>query len=395
MRILVVTPWVPYPITGADQQDRFEGFKQLQELGHDIHVIAKIHRFQPRHEIEIFYRDAGIQLTLVPYAPSLFRLLLQKLPSVLVEPALLDGSALEYIDSATTSIVTKKVQEFKPDVAWVEFTFLWPVVRLLKKLGVPSVMRSANNEAQQSIDEHRGSWKARMLAIPKFRGEKIAARESDMLLAITPNEEQWYQSLEAKHVDVLPLRALPHILRSHTHHQKEVLDVVFLSSSYSNGHNCDALEFLLKEILPEIHAKLPGTFHFHITGQKFPEKFRSLVSSDITVHGFIPDLRSFLDTMDIAVCPSVGGQGMQQKIFEPLCCGLPLITHHTAGYPFADGTSVLLAHDGKTYAKHLETLLNSERRQSLADEALRISSECFSHERLLATVANALHQAKE
>lgn len=390
-RVLVVTPWIPYPITGADQQDRFAGFLQLKKAGYDIRVIAKMHAFQKKEEIEAFYAEAGIPLILVPYSTSLKHLFLQRIGSILCEPALLDGAALEYTDAVLREAITREVREFQPQVAWVEFSFLWPVVKFLRSLGVPSVMRSANNEARQSIDEHGRTLWSRILAIPRFRGEHLAATLSKHVCAITPWEEAWYRGCGAESVSVLPLRGLPRTLRKRIHTDKQKLDVVFLSSSYTNGHNRDALRFLLTKILPALPAGHP--FHFHVTGKKFPAEYQRYVTESVTVHDFIPDLDTFLDTMDIALCPSVSGQGMQQKIFEPLCCGLPLITHHTAGYPFADGKDVLLAHDGAGYVKHLLSLCACERRQQLADNAYHVASHIFSEDEMERVATEAIHDA--
>ncbi len=392
-RILVVTPWIPYPITGADQQDRFQGFLQLKKISAAVHVIAKIHAFQPRAEIEKFYADAGISLTLIPYTTSHLGLVVRSIPQILLEPALLDGAALEYTDPVFQTAIKNAVQNFHPDCAWVEFSFLWPIVRLLRSLGIPTVMRSANNEAQQSIDEHTGSWIAPLLALPKFRGERITARESTVLCAITPWEEIWYQTCGAKHVAVLPLRGLPQTLRHHRHREKDILDVVFLGSSYTNGHNRDALLFILKDIIPTLHDISPGRFRFHITGKKFPDSFQKYVTADVEVHGFIPDLAAFLDTMDIALCPSVSGQGMQQKIFEPLCCGLPLVTHHTAGYPFEDKVHVLFAQTVEDYVSGLLELQPVERRQELADAAFTLSSRIFSEQQMEHLADTAIEQS--
>lgn len=390
-RLLIVTPWIPYPITGADQQDRFEGFKQLQALGYTVQIIAKIHAFQNRAEIEHFYADAGLALTVVPYTTSHTSLVSKRLGRIIAEPALLDGAALEYADPFTEETIRKTVASFQPDCAWVEFSFLWPVVRLLKSLGIPSVMRSANNEAQQSIDEHGGSLHARIMAIPRFRGERLAARESAHVCAITPWEETWYRSCGSTHVSVLPLRGLPRVLRKRTHAEKKTIDVVFLSSSYTNGHNRDALKFLLTKIIPALPPDHP--FHFHVTGKKFPHSYRQYLTPAVTVHDFIDDLDSFLNTMDIAVCPSVSGQGMQQKIFEPLCCGLPLITHHTAGYPYEDGTHVLLAKTASQYVDALLSLRHTERRQHMADAAFQLSQQLFSKEHLEQIAQTAIEDA--
>lgn len=393
MRLLVVTPWIPYPITGADQQDRFYGFKQFQRLGYDVRVIAKIHAFQPEAEIRALYEKEGIDVILVPYAPSLVRLLLWNMFRVLREPALLDGAALEYLDTATKRAVTECVREWKPDAAWVEFSFLWPMNILLRRLGVPVVMRSANNEAQQAIDEHRGSLPHRILAVPKFRGERLAARTCGVMLAITPWEKSWYERCGAADVDVLPLRGLHRTIRRRIHIEKPVLDLVFLGSSYTNGHNRDALEFILTEVLPLLRERMPGTYKLHVTGKKFPESFNGYLGPDVEVHGFIPALDAFLDSMDIALCPSVSGQGMQQKVYEPLCCGLPLVTHHTAGYPFEDGVHALYASAPEGFADAVERLRDVATRQRLADAALRVAETCFSTEAIDRVTSGALERA--
>jgi spore maturation protein CgeB len=84
---------------------------------------------------------------------------------------------------------------------------------------------------------------------------------------------------------------------------------------------------------------------------------------------------------------------MQQKIFEPLCCGLPLITHHTAGYPFVDGKHVLFAQDAQGYAAHLMSLRSITRRQELADEAYALAQKLFSEEALCAIAQKAIDRA--
>jgi glycosyltransferase involved in cell wall biosynthesis len=275
----------------------------------------------------------------------------------------------------------------------VEFSFLWPVNVLLRRLGVPVVMRSANNEAQQAIDEHRGSLLHRLLAVPKFRGERLAARTCDVMLAITPWERAWYERCGAKDVDVLPLRGLFRALRPRIHARKDVLDFVFLGSSYTNGHNRDALEFVLGEVLPVLRGRMPGAYRFHVTGKKFPDAFRRYLGDDVDVHGFIDDLDAFLDTMDAAICPSVNGQGMQQKVYEPLCCGLPLVTHHTAGYPFEHGVHVFFASTPAEYVDRIVELRDERTRQRLADRALALSTRLFSSETIDRVASAAITRA--
>jgi hypothetical protein len=391
-RVLVLTPWVPYPVTGACQQDRFHGLKQMQALGYDVHVIAKIHGWQPRAEAESVFAREGIPLTLLPYVKDHYSLLLRRLPRILRTPALIDGAALEYTDPEYEQVVKDVIERFKPDLVWIEYTPLWPTLRLIKHYGIPTIVKSSLNEPYNCRDENGWSFTSIIKSIPKYGGETIAAKESDFIFGITPVEEQWYRSRGAKHAGTLPLRGLSRCLVRKEHTQKDVLDVVFLSSNYNMGHNRDALLFLLEKILPRVRERAPGAFRFHLTGSKFPEQHRHLLGNDANTTGFVPDIGEFLGTMDIALCPWISGHGMQQKVFEPLCRSLPLITTKTNGYPFEPGKEILLADHPDEYADHLLLLRDASKRQAQADAAYAKSQMLFGEETVKRLVSEAISQ---
>ena len=239
-------------------------------------------------------------------------------------------------------------------------------------------------------DENGHSVLSYIRSIPKFPGETIAATESDLILAITPDEERWYRSLGAKNAGVLPLRGLSHCFVKKTHSQKSPLDVVFLSSNYNMGHNRDAMLFLIEKIVPLVRRSLPGTFRFHLTGKKFPKACEKYLGDDVKLTGFVEDLGALLATMDIALCPWILGQGMQQKVFEPLCRSLPLITNKTAGYPFEPGKEVLLAQTPEEFVSALKQLMDPTERQHIADAAYEKAEMLFSEEAVMGILKDAV-----
>lgn len=394
MRVLVITPWVPYPPTGACQQDRFQGLKIMKSLGWEVEVIAHYHDFQDRPAIEAAFAEEGIPLTLVPYTKQKIQLLLRRLPRVLRTPSLLDGPALECTHPAYEQQVTQVTERFQPDVIWLEYTHHWPLLRLLKKYNVATIMKSSLNEPRNCRDENGHSFMSILKSLPKYGGETIAATESDFILAITPDEEDWYRSRGAVQADVLPLRGLAKCFTERHHEQKSVLDVVFLSSNYNMGHNRDALYFLLHEVLPRLREAAPGEFKFHLTGRKFREADRQYLADDVQTTGFIDDLGAFLETMDIAFSPWISGQGMQQKVFEPLCRSLPLLTHKTAGYPFVPNEEVLIGKTPDDFVKHLLTLRDANVRNRISQAAYKKAQSLFSEaaaaEKMQSAVESAL-----
>lgn len=391
-RILVLTPWVPYPVTGACQQDRFYGLKQMQALGYNLHVVAKIHDWQPRAEVEKVFLKEGIPLTLVPYVKNQRQLFLQRLPRMLRSPALIDGAALEYTAPDYEAAVHAVIKDFKPDLAWIEYTPLWPLLRLLKPYSIPTIIKSSLDEPKNCRDENGWSLTSILKSILKYPGERIAARESDFLFAISPLEEQKYRRLGAAHAGTLPLRGLSQCLKRKIHTDKDLLDVVFLSSNYNMGHNRDALDFLVKKVIPLVRREAAGQFRFHLTGKKFPASYNHFLADDVRTTGFVPDIGAFLATMDIALCPWISGTGMQQKVFEPLCRGLPLITNHVAGYPFISGEDVLLAKTPQDYLQSLVELRSTVRRQQIGDAALEKATRLYSSEAVQAIAKQAIDE---
>jgi len=240
----------------------------MQSLGYELHVIAKIHKWQPREDVERAFAELNIPLTLLPYVQHPYQLALKRIPRILASPALLDGAALEYTDPEYERVVKEEVERFKPDLAWIEYTLLWPTLRLLKPYGIPTIMKSSLNEPANCRDENGWSLKSIIKSLPKYPGETIAAKESDFIFGITPVEEDWYKSRGAKHTGTLPLRGLSKCFAHKTHQHKEVLDVVFLSSNYNMGHNRDALEYMIEKILPIVRKRAPGKFRFHFTGSR-------------------------------------------------------------------------------------------------------------------------------
>ena len=380
MQILILTPWVPYPVTGACQQDRFNGFKQMHSLGYDISIIARIHDFQPRNEVEKVFRSENLPLTLVPHTKGIWKLMLRNFPGILRNPGLLDGAALEYLDHEYLKTLKSEIESFKPDVFWIEYSTHWALLKFLKPYNIPIIVKSSLNEPRNCVDEHGGSLISRIKSLPKYVGEKVVARNADLVLAITPDEENWYRSLGAKRSGVLPLRGLSKCFTKKTHAPKPVLDAVFLSSNYNMGHNRDAFMFLLKKILPLVRKELPGKVRFHLTGSKFRPEWKKYLAEDFSYAGFVPDLGQFLSTMDFAVCPWITGQGMQQKVFEPLCRSLPLLTTKTGGYPFENGKEVLLCKTPEDYVGGLRQLLDPNRRNEIAEAAYKKADELFSEE---------------
>lgn len=382
-KILVVTPRFPVPPPGACEKDRYYSLLQLRDLGFEVHVLAKVlPNFNPEvaHKFEI---EQGIGVTTLPY-----RFMLEKSWKFYLAHLLpwnWDGAAYEYAHKDTKDTFQRLLDEFKPDLVWFDYTYLWPLYKFAKRRQIPIVTRSINFEAKHFLEEDGYSLINIIRFIPKFVSELVTLVKSNWLFAITPDEQKIYERIGGKgKTSTLPLRGLAKVIDKPVPvHEREALHVFFMGSTYNVHHNSAALEYIIRDIAPIIEGRKPGKFIFHILGKQIPQNFEKYVRDNVRYVGY-QDPKTYLQDMDIALVPSLFGAGMQQKVFEPMALGLPLVTHRRAiaGYDFTEGEHYLAADSTQEFIDSLERLEDPKLRERLSQAAYERSKELFSQAKL-------------
>lgn len=131
---------------------------------------------------------------------------------------------------------------------------------------------------------------------------------------------------------------------------KSVLDVVYVSSDYQHVMGQPAADVIAGQIAPEIEARMPGRFRFHMVG----DRQTATTSANVEWHGFIDDLAEFMQGMDIACMPVDIGWGCKLKMVEALAHGLPVIgaPQTFRGVPSIDAAAIVC----KRVEKYVEAL---------------------------------------
>lgn len=89
--------------------------------------------------------------------------------------------------------------------------------------------------------------------------------------------------------------------------------------------NVLAAQFLVKEILPL--CKSQGVnLNILIAGANPTKDIKNLASKDVTVSGWMDDIREAYWESDIFVAPLFTGSGLQNKVLEAMACKIPVIT---------------------------------------------------------------------
>lgn len=126
--------------------------------------------------------------------------------------------------------------------------------------------------------------------------------------------------------------------------------------------NQNGLLWFLENVWPELSSKFPKGLRLHIAGRKVPYSIKSHSSSNVIIHGEVPDAVAFMKAYDVMIVPLFAGSGQRVKILEAMALGMPVITTSIGleGIPVTDGKEVLMINDAAAFIRVTESILNHE-----------------------------------
>lgn len=394
-KILMVSTPLPFPMIGANDQDRAHGILQFLRLSFDVKLITEISRNEQKEQVNKISRELGIEILPLAPPPVAERLLFKRMISCAVRlarnPLMLDGAASVFDNPAIKAALLTQVARWKPNLVWFERSNTWPLYQIVKRFHVPIATRSHNFEPVDFLEDHGHKPWNYLWVFARLISELQTVRGSDVIFPITEREVSLYKKIGAKNIAALPLRSMPYFLRQTSRIKRvpknSMLNVFFMGSTYKVLRNRKVLRFVLEHIIPRVQKVAPDSFRFHIFGKKLPKDCQPFLGRNVLYRGYVENLDEALSEMDIALAPYLqkgDARGMQQKIFEPLARGFPTVTSQNglAGWPFENEKHVLIARNPDEYARQLARLKDPALREKIALGAKNRSRELFSQKAL-------------
>lgn len=138
--------------------------------------------------------------------------------------------------------------------------------------------------------------------------------------------------------------------------------------------NVDAMLFFLREIWPQLRARVPDAT-MDIVGGNPPTGLIRLAHSlpGVTVHGYVPDVRPLIDSAALFVCPIRDGGGTKLKILDAFAMEKCVVAHSIAceGIEVSDGKDVVLANTPDEFISEICRLFQNERERAEIGAAAR------------------------
>ncbi|HEU0127106.1 MAG TPA: glycosyltransferase, partial [Pseudonocardiaceae bacterium] len=200
----------------------------------------------------------------------------------------------------------------------------------------------------------------------RLAGKVIASRElelglvraADLTLVVSEHEQGLLRDLVPE-ADVRVLSNVHHPVGEVPGPQGRT-GLLFVGS-FDHLPNRDAVGWMVRDVLPLVHRRYPGTV-LHVVGSNPSPDVLELAAETVEVHGWMPDLMPLHQRCRLSVAPLRFGAGVKGKVGESMAAGLPTVCTPVAveGMQLVDGQHVLVAADASRFADHVVTLLEDD-----------------------------------
>lgn len=203
-------------------------------------------------------------------------------------------------------------------------------------------------------------------------------KKFDRIIAVTPQDKQVLErEIPSLNISVIPTCVDPDYIKP-SKMPNNSKDLIFIGS-YGHYPNVDGVLYFCRDIFPRILREVPDA-HLYIVGPYAPEEILNLVSRNVTVTGFIKDVRPYI-SRSISVVPLRIGSGIKGKIIEAMGLGSPVITTGIGaeGLEIIPGKHLIVEDTPERFAKQtVELLKNKYLRERLRENGLKLVREKYT-----------------
>jgi glycosyltransferase involved in cell wall biosynthesis len=136
-------------------------------------------------------------------------------------------------------------------------------------------------------------------------------------------------------------------------------ETIIFTGAMSFPPNVTAVLHFYQDILPLIRRELPNV-HVVIAGRDPAPQIAALASDpQVTVTGFVDDMRPWLARASLMVCPMVMGSGIKNKVLEAMAMARPVVatTMGVEALEVTSGQELVIADSAEAFAAATVTLL--------------------------------------
>jgi glycosyltransferase involved in cell wall biosynthesis len=384
MRILQLSPRLPFPLFDGGVISVFKVAEMTSKLGHDVTFVTypDDDPFINAQAKEVYKDIVQLELTTKP---------LPSMKSVLLRTIFRGAYPIERrMMPEMFELIERLIAENTFDIVHIDHAHtgkygLW----IKERYNLPVVLREHNYETliyERFAENEKNPLKKLVARIHAKRLRKEESRFFRGLDAVIPItlEDEILMRKEVPDASYFTIPAGVDIDYYKPQPELETENSILWIGGVNWLPNRDAVEFFVKEIFPLVVKAVPEAT-FDIVGDS-TDKLQPLVEQwvgKIRLHGRVPDIRPFVGRATTLVCPLRVGGGMRLKLLDFFALGKAVVSTHIGaeGNLARDGEEILLRDDAASFAGGVvELLRNSQLRHKLGTNARSLALREYSWE---------------
>jgi len=372
LKILYFTSRFPYPL---EKGDKLRAYYQIAALAahHEVHLVSITDEDQDKKDLEKL-RAITSSIHFIRIAPmeryiSLIKALTSGIPFQI---------AWFYSEKAH-AFIKKIALDIAPDHLFCQLPRMAEYVADLPYPKTLDYMDSfgVGMNRRAAVAKGWSSWIYKNEAIRMIRYESVIAKKFDHLTIISQQDKDQFKFPEATNINVIQNGISAAFFDFNRRSQPE-FDIVFVGNM-SYLPNIEAAEYLIRQILPA----LPSSLKVLLAGANPAPRIKRLESSQVTITGWIEDIRTAYANGRVFVAPMWSGTGQQNKILEAMAMGIPCVTTESVNNAIGatPETEILLGEDTASFVAAIERLLhNKELYQTISSNSTKFVKQNFDWE---------------
>ena len=357
MKILFLSPTVPFPLTDGGRIRVFNLLKQIA-VKNEVTLLALETQTTDADGVAEL-QQLGIQVHLVPNAPTLPRVSFGTLVKAFLKR--------QPITVARYDIPAYR-QKFRELIATQTFDLvhyeMFHIAQFHTETDLPGVLSQQNVDSaiwrrlcsETANPLYKFAYWTQQLAFQRY--ERVLSPKFDAVTCTSDIDAAVFQQHCTENaIEIIPNGVdITHYRPDFTTEAPAHLIYIGSMDWYPNE---DAVAFFADEVLPRIQEKVPDVA-FSIVGGDPSARVQKLAERDgIIVTGRVPEIKPYFAEATVFVVPLRIGSGTRLKILEALAMGKAIVstTVGAEGLDLKDGAEIFIADEPTAFADAVTRLL--------------------------------------